>query len=398
MRTQVFISYRRDGGLETAKQLHAFLKDNYEVFFDKESLRNGTFDDKIEHAISECTDFLLILSKNIFDRFEEEGDWISRELMLALHMKKNLIPIFLPDFQIPDSDNEAIKTAMRYNGIAYGQNDAFANSLNSFLQSNKKRVLDIAATDHGYKLTNSAVEALKETYQKMVCTKNYGVHIVLSFPDAADAAEKLASKTNDPCSSETVDVIRQYLLRKHRKLQTLLELTIEDMLADVRTLAALPLREAVKHQPLTGMVFQTPAGERFDYYPVAVWVEIIEELLKEITLLDTNRLGHYRRERSKYASIDCVINRVSREIPKQWYFRSVVPHDELTYPDQTWYPLMQPSVTSLSPQTLLQFILPDFYYNVAEAILYSPSQELKTLLQTPDAPIRFLSNYWYGFS
>ena len=78
MRTQVFISYRRDGGLETAKQLHALLKDNYEVFFDKESLRNGTFDDKIEYAISECTDFLLILSNNIFDRFEEEGDWISR--------------------------------------------------------------------------------------------------------------------------------------------------------------------------------------------------------------------------------------------------------------------------------------------------------------------------------
>ena len=30
------------------------------------------------------------------------------------------------------------------------------------------------------------------------------------------------------------------------------------------------------------MVFQRPAGERFDYYPVAVWVEIIEELLKEM--------------------------------------------------------------------------------------------------------------------
>lgn len=398
MRTQVFISYRRDGGLETAKRLHTLLRDDYEVFFDKESLRSGTFDDKIENAISQCTDFLLVLSGNIFDRFEEDGDWISRELMLALRLEKNLIPIFLPDFHAPDSDNEVIKTAMRYNGIRYAQDDGFTKNLFSFLKSNKKCVLDIACTEQGYKLTDAAVEALKETYQKMVYTKEYAVHIVLAFPDAAESAEKLTPQTDDPRRAEVVDFMCQRLLRRHRNLQAVLELAIEFMTGDIRALATLPLHPAVKNKPLAEAVFHTPTAERYSFYPVAVWVEVIEELFKEITTEDSSRSSHYRRLRNQYTPIDCVINQVSNDIRKQWYFPTFSANSELTYPDQTWYPLMQPSVTSLSPQTLMQFILPDFYFRVAETILYTPSQELKTLLQTPDANIRFLSNYWYGLS
>ena len=397
MRIQVFISYRRDGGLETARQLHALLKDSYEVFFDKESLRSGTFDDKIEYAISQCTDFLLVLSGNIFDRFEEEGDWIFRELMLALQQEKNIIPVFLPDFRKQDSGNPVIDTVMRYNGISYALNDEFEITLGDFLKSNKKCVLEIACTEQGYRLTDGAIEALKTTYQKMICTKEYGVHIVLAFPDAAEAAEKLLPRFGES-PAVSADTVCQRLLHRHRILQSVLEFAIEFMIGDVDALTTLPLQTAVKNKRLAETVFEIPTAERYNFYLVAVWVEIIEELLKEITTEDANRISHYMKLRNQYTSIDCVINRVSKDIRKQWFFRSVVPHSELTYPDQTWYPLMQPPVTSLLPQTLMQFILPDFYSKVADSILYNPSQELKTLLQTPDADIRFLSNYWYGLS
>lgn len=396
MRTQVFISYRRNGGLEVARQLHTLLKDTYEVFFDQESLRSGTFDDKIEYAISQCTDFLLILSGNIFDRFEEEGDWISRELMLALRLKKNLIPIFLSDFHRPDSDNAVIQTAMRYNGIRYAPNDDFAQALGSFLKSNKKCVLDITCTEQGYKLTDTAVEALKETYQKMVCTKEYGVHIVLAFPDAAEAAEKLVPQFA-AFREMSADSVCQQLLFKHRRLQSVLELAIEFMIGDVKALSAIPVQSALKNKSLAETVFETPKSERYNFYLVAVWVELIEELLKEVTSVLGSRNNHYKMLRNQYTSIDCVINRVSPD-NKQWYFSSFASNDELTYPNQTWYPLMQPSVTSLSPQTLMQFILPDYYQAVACVLLGEFGEELKALLQTPDVNIRFLSNYWFGLS
>jgi len=80
MRTQIFISYRREDGLAAARAIEAGLRDTYEVFFDMESLRNGRFDLSIEEAIGACTDFLLILSPSIFNRINADGDWISREL------------------------------------------------------------------------------------------------------------------------------------------------------------------------------------------------------------------------------------------------------------------------------------------------------------------------------
>ena len=57
---------------------------------------------------------------------------------------------------------------------------------------------------------------------------------------------------------------------------------------------------------------------------------------------------------------------------------------------------MQPSLFELKPQTLLQFILPDYYYTVAGELLRSPHEELKTLLRSPKVDIRFLCNYWFG--
>ena len=54
---RVFISYRRKGGIDTARWIHDQLKArNYNVFLDMESLRTGAFDknhgEKSKTAIS----------------------------------------------------------------------------------------------------------------------------------------------------------------------------------------------------------------------------------------------------------------------------------------------------------------------------------------------------------
>lgn len=58
MKYDIFISYRRKGGYETAKHLYdLFSKDGYRVSFDLDTLRNGDFDQALLKRIDQCSDF-----------------------------------------------------------------------------------------------------------------------------------------------------------------------------------------------------------------------------------------------------------------------------------------------------------------------------------------------------
>lgn len=60
MKYDIFISYRRKGGYETAKHLYdLFSKDGYRVSFDLDTLRNGDFDQALLKRIDQCSDFIF---------------------------------------------------------------------------------------------------------------------------------------------------------------------------------------------------------------------------------------------------------------------------------------------------------------------------------------------------
>lgn len=94
MKYDIFISYRRKGGYETAKHLYdLFSKDGYRVSFDLDTLRNGDFDQALLKRIDQCSDFILILSKGAFARtldpaFNPRQDWLRIELAYALKNRK----------------------------------------------------------------------------------------------------------------------------------------------------------------------------------------------------------------------------------------------------------------------------------------------------------------------
>ena len=49
---KIFISYRRQGGIDTARWLHDQLRDRgYNVFLDMEGLRSGAFNQALYHEI-----------------------------------------------------------------------------------------------------------------------------------------------------------------------------------------------------------------------------------------------------------------------------------------------------------------------------------------------------------
>lgn len=97
----IFISYRREGGYDTAKHLNDLLvRDGYKVSFDIDTLRSGDFDAQLFDRIDQCKDFILIVDQHAFDRtlnpnFDPKKDWLRQELAYALKKGKNVIPIFL---------------------------------------------------------------------------------------------------------------------------------------------------------------------------------------------------------------------------------------------------------------------------------------------------------------
>ena len=91
---EVFISYRRDGGVDYARMIYLELKGRgYNTFFDYNSLRDGKFNEGIFKAIEESRYFILVLSSGALDRCMDESDWVRHEIEYAMSKNKAIIPV-----------------------------------------------------------------------------------------------------------------------------------------------------------------------------------------------------------------------------------------------------------------------------------------------------------------
>ena len=138
----IFISYRRDGGFETAKHLNDLLvHDGYTVSFDIDTLREGDFDETLLKRIDQCVDFILVVDKHTFDRtldseFDPKKDWLRTELAYALKLRKNIIPVLLSGVNgFPTNLPEDVVDVTTKNGPEYNKYyfDEFYRRLKSFL-------------------------------------------------------------------------------------------------------------------------------------------------------------------------------------------------------------------------------------------------------------------------
>lgn len=109
----IFLSYRRNTGTEYCSFLYQSLdSEGYKVFFDRKSMRQGTFDKQIDKAITECTFLLVVLAPHDLDKCvtEPDTDWILHEISLAHQLGKIIIPItFKRNFEFPANyENNAV--------------------------------------------------------------------------------------------------------------------------------------------------------------------------------------------------------------------------------------------------------------------------------------------------
>lgn len=115
---QIFISYRRDGGEDLAGRISDKLKGlGYQVFYDVESMRSGTFNTQIYAAIEACEDVLLILPPRGLDRCKDEDDWVRLEIEHAIRCGKNIIPVMMRGFEFPAVLPGSIDGIRSYEGV-----------------------------------------------------------------------------------------------------------------------------------------------------------------------------------------------------------------------------------------------------------------------------------------
>jgi hypothetical protein len=168
----IFISYRRQGGSEAALHLHYLLtEDGYTVSFDLDSLGEGKFAPELLSRIDNCTDFIIILNKDAFNRTMDskcpkENDWLRIELGQAIKEKKHIIPIYLDGYEIPDKENlpEDIRAINEYHGLRHSTEyfDHFYKRVKSFLTSvpNKTKAQVIPSVKSAV-ITHHALETPK---------------------------------------------------------------------------------------------------------------------------------------------------------------------------------------------------------------------------------------------
>lgn len=125
MKYDIFISYRREGGFETANLIASKLKlSGYRVFLDIHSMHSGDFSEQLKEKVKRCKDFVWVLSPTSVKNddgtvtrvdtlsFRDGVDYFRDEICWAIEYHKIIIPVILDGFIVPKEFPKIIKDTM----------------------------------------------------------------------------------------------------------------------------------------------------------------------------------------------------------------------------------------------------------------------------------------------
>ena len=141
----VFVSYRRSDGKDIARILNlAFKNAGYRCFLDYNDLEGGIFGKKLENAVLDAPVFVMVLTNDYFARCTQEGDWVRREIELALDNDKIIVPLNYDAVLngVPDYLDEKFKERVGcHNFATVYSNDAFEATFNDMLEKRIRKVM-----------------------------------------------------------------------------------------------------------------------------------------------------------------------------------------------------------------------------------------------------------------
>lgn len=210
MSYQIFISYRRTCEPWLAELYKDFLSANgWKVFLDKDSIGAGYWKEHIMNALSEATDFLVVIAPGSLNHCTESpddpDDYFRLEIEYAVRHNKNIVPIMWKDLDRPSAFNNKLPILVQqifdHNGISDAGNTAKMrinySKLTSILQSKPKLHQKSIVSDgkYAFSLKDNAYNAMEPHERKRI-------HLQARYSEDLDKecfryAKKVLGKTRE---------------------------------------------------------------------------------------------------------------------------------------------------------------------------------------------------------
>jgi hypothetical protein len=120
---RVFLSYRRAETRDLVRHIAASLRQvgGISVFVDEANLGMGPFPEQLGAHIRSCDVFVLVITSATFDRMDDPGDWVRREIETAFDAEKCIILLRIDNAAIPDSMlfSKALKPLVSFNALDF---------------------------------------------------------------------------------------------------------------------------------------------------------------------------------------------------------------------------------------------------------------------------------------
>ncbi len=141
----IFVSYRRSDGKDIARILNlAFKNAGYRCFLDYNDLEGGVFGKKLENAVLDAPVFVMVLTPDYFARCNQEGDWVRKEIELALANHKIIVPINYDNVLngVPDYLDKDFQDRIGcHNFATVFSNDSFEPTFNHVVEVRIRKVM-----------------------------------------------------------------------------------------------------------------------------------------------------------------------------------------------------------------------------------------------------------------
>lgn len=175
MTYDIFISYKRKS-LATANNLYYRLTTRgYSTFFDLDEMKKDNFDVQLLHYIENAKDVFVILEEGSLEACKTgkwEEDWFCKEIAYAIKTKRNIIPILLGGFSMPNIDTlpDELKELTKKNSpeFSFSYFEEYLNKLveKGYITSEAQAVNKTISVFKFY--SNENCQVLKEG--KLVCS------------------------------------------------------------------------------------------------------------------------------------------------------------------------------------------------------------------------------------
>lgn len=151
MKYKAFISYRRSDSSERAQLVKlAIMEQGYEeddIFLDLHSIHEGEFPEHIKKALHDTEFFIMLISKDSFDR-NVEKDYYLDEIQLALDLRLKIIPVVFDSLNVNDLPIPKVfadKNLKLKNSISYYPEypKAFNEKLAEFMKPSTRTFVDL---------------------------------------------------------------------------------------------------------------------------------------------------------------------------------------------------------------------------------------------------------------